>query len=96
MVSIFPRDRWVIVFNATFNNILDISWRSVLLVPEAGGPRDHNRPTASHSQTVSHNVVSSAPRNEQDSNSQHWWSQGLIAYQTITATTAPYTLIRMD
>jgi len=27
---------WVIVFNATFNNISVISWRSVLLVEEAG------------------------------------------------------------
>jgi hypothetical protein len=28
------------VFNATFNNISDISWRSVLLVEETGVPRD--------------------------------------------------------
>ena len=30
------------VFNATFNNISVISWRSVLLVEETGGPgEDH-------------------------------------------------------
>jgi len=28
----------VIVFNATFNNISGISWQSVLLVEETGGP----------------------------------------------------------
>ena len=29
---------WFIVFNATFNNISVISWRSVLLVEETGVP----------------------------------------------------------
>jgi len=29
---------WFMVFNATFNNISVISWRSVLLVEETGGP----------------------------------------------------------
>jgi hypothetical protein len=31
-------DGWFIVFNATFINISDISWRSVLLVEETGVP----------------------------------------------------------
>ena len=31
------------VFNATFNNISDISWRSVLLVEETGVPRENHR-----------------------------------------------------
>jgi hypothetical protein len=31
----------VLVFNATFNNISDISWRSVLLVEETGVPREN-------------------------------------------------------
>jgi hypothetical protein len=35
----------VMVFNATFNNISVISWRSVLFVDEAGG---NHRPVASH------------------------------------------------
>jgi hypothetical protein len=49
------------VFNATFNNISAISWRSVLLVEETGVPGE-NRPDASHWQTLSHNVVLSTPR----------------------------------
>ena len=45
------------VFNATFNNISVISWRSVLLVEETGGPEENHRPVGSHWQTLSHNVV---------------------------------------
>jgi hypothetical protein len=45
------------VFNATFNNISVISWQSVLLVEETGGPGENKRPVASHWQTLSHNVV---------------------------------------
>jgi hypothetical protein len=36
MLRILQRDVWVVVFNATFKNISDISWRSVLLVEETG------------------------------------------------------------
>jgi hypothetical protein len=36
------------VFNTTFNNISAISWRSVLLVEEIGGPGENHRPVASH------------------------------------------------
>jgi hypothetical protein len=43
------------VFNATFNNISVISWRSVLLVEETGVPGENHRPLASHWQTLSHN-----------------------------------------
>ena len=43
------------VFNATFNNISVISWRSVLLVEKTGVPRENHRPVASHWQTLSHN-----------------------------------------
>jgi hypothetical protein len=50
------------VFNATFNNILVISWRSVLLVGGTGVPGENHRPAASHCQTLSHNVLSSTPR----------------------------------
>ena len=38
----------LMVFNATFNNISVISWQSVLLVEEIGGPRENHRPVASH------------------------------------------------
>ena len=58
------------VFNATFNNISVISWRSVVLVEETGVPGENHRPVASHLQTLSHNLVSSTPRHERSSNSQ--------------------------
>ena len=35
-------------FNAIFNNISVISWESVLLREETGGPRGNHRPAASH------------------------------------------------
>jgi hypothetical protein len=37
-----------LVFNATFNNILAISWQSVLLVEENGVPGENHRPASSH------------------------------------------------
>ena len=58
------------VFNATFNNILVISWRSVLFVEETWVPGENHWPVASHWQTLSHNVVSSTSRLCKDSNSQ--------------------------
>jgi len=36
------------VFNATFNNISVISWKSVLLVEETGVRTENHRPAASH------------------------------------------------
>jgi hypothetical protein len=39
-----------------------ISWRSVSLVEETIIPREIHRPVASHSPTLSHNVISSRPR----------------------------------
>jgi hypothetical protein len=38
----------LMVFNATFNDISVISWRSVLLVEETGGPGEKHRPVAGH------------------------------------------------
>ena len=58
------------VLNSTFNNISAISWQSVLLVEETGVSRENHQTAASHSQTLSYNVVSSTPRHEQGSNSQ--------------------------
>jgi hypothetical protein len=43
-----PTMAWFTMFNATFNNISVISWRSVLLVEEAGVPGENRRPVASH------------------------------------------------
>jgi len=65
----------VMVFNATSNNNSAISWRSLLLVEETGGSGENHRPTASHWQTLSYNVVSSPPRHERESNFRgvrHW------------------------
>ena len=39
---------WFMVFNANFNNISVISWRSDLLVEETGVPGENHRPVASH------------------------------------------------
>jgi len=36
------------MFNATFNNISAILWRSVLLVEETRAPGENHRPAASH------------------------------------------------
>jgi len=41
-----------LVFNATFNNISAISWRSVLLVEETRVPGEHHQPVASHSDSL--------------------------------------------
>ena len=49
------------VFNATFNNISIISWRSVLLVEETGIPGENHQSAVNHRQTLSHDVVSSTP-----------------------------------
>ena len=42
---------------SNFNNILVISWRSVLLVEETWVPAEKLRPVASHWQTLLYNVV---------------------------------------
>jgi len=39
------------VFNATFNNILVISWWTVLLVEETGVPGENHTPAANHWQS---------------------------------------------
>ena len=56
---------WFKVFNATFNNISVISWRSVLFAEETGVPGENPRPVTFNWQTFSHNVVSCTPRHEQ-------------------------------
>ena len=60
----------VTVFNATFNDISAILWQSVIMVEETRVSGENHRPDASHCPTLSHNIVSSTPRHEQDSNSQ--------------------------
>ena len=60
------------LFNATFNNISikNVYRGAVFLVEKSGVHRETHRPATSHRQTLSHNVVSSTPRHERDSNSQ--------------------------
>ena len=60
---------WFMVFSTTFNNILVISWRSVLLVEKTEVPWENHRPVASHWQALSHNVVSSTHNFSGD---KHW------------------------
>ena len=38
----------IMMFNATFNNVSSMSWRSVLLVEETRVPGENHRPAASH------------------------------------------------
>lgn len=38
----------VMMFNATFNNITAISWRTVLLVEQTGVREENRRPAQSH------------------------------------------------
>jgi hypothetical protein len=52
------------VLSATFSNISAISCRTVLLVEETGIPGVSNQPAVSHCQTLSHNIVSTTPRQE--------------------------------
>jgi len=54
------------VFKAIFNNILAISWLSVLLVEETGVRGENHRPAASHWHILSHNMVSCMPRHYRD------------------------------
>jgi hypothetical protein len=74
----------VMVFNATFNNISVISWRSVVLVEETG---ENHRSVASHWQTLSHLALSGI-------RTLVMTGTGCIGshkpyYHTITTTTAP-------
>ena len=84
------------VFNATFNNISVVSWRSVLLVEETGLPVETTDLPQVTDKHLSHNVVSSAPHNKRDSN---MITLAVICtdctgsyksnYQTLMTTTAP-------
>jgi len=55
------------VFNTTFNNISDMLWLSVSLVEKCGEKTTDLLQVTD--KLLSHNVVSSTPRHERDSNS---------------------------
>jgi hypothetical protein len=51
LFNVFNQSRFglvLLVFNATFNIISAMSWRSVLLVEETGVPDENHQPVASH------------------------------------------------
>jgi hypothetical protein len=60
----------VMMFNATFNNISLISWRSVLLGEGTGILGVNYQPVTSHGKTLSHTVASGTPHHQRDLNSQ--------------------------
>jgi hypothetical protein len=89
----------LMVHNATFNNILVISWRSVLLVEETGGPGENHRTVASHWQTCSHNVVHLALIEIRTHNFVVIGTDCIGScksnYHVIMATTAPYSMYEL-
>jgi hypothetical protein len=46
-----------LIFNATFSNIIAISWLSILLVEDTGVSVENHRPVGSHWQTLSHTII---------------------------------------
>jgi len=63
------------VFNAIFNNISVMSWRSVLLVEETGVPEENQWTSASHCQTLSRKVVSTTHRRSRIINIYYFFSK---------------------
>ena len=70
--------KWPMVFNATFNNISVISWRSVLLVEETGLPSENNQPATSHKQTLLHTT---APNRQQRGHRKPSYSKSSPGYE---------------
>jgi hypothetical protein len=62
----------IMIFNATFNNISIISWQSALLVEETGVHGGNHWSVASHCETLSHIVASTAPRMNAI-RTHNWW-----------------------
>jgi hypothetical protein len=84
----------LMVFNATFNNISVISWRSVLLVEETGGPRENHRPQVQVTNKLYHIMLYTSPWSIFELTTSVVIGTDCIGscksnYHTITATTAP-------
>ena len=79
----------LMVFNATFNNISAMSWRSVLLVEETGGPEEDQV-----TDKLYHKVLCTSPWSRFELTTLVMIGTDCIGscksnYHTITATTAP-------
>jgi len=83
----------LMVFNATLNNISVISWRSVLLMKETGGPGKNHRSVASHWQTLSHNAVHLALVEIRTHNTSGCIGSFKSNYNTGTTTTDPNIIV---
>ena len=86
------------VFNATFNNILVILWRSVLLMEETRGHGENHWPVASHWQFY-HIMLYPAPWSRFDLTTSVVIGTDCICscksiYHAITAMTSPWILIK--
>jgi hypothetical protein len=84
----------LMVFNATFNNISVISWRSALLVEETGGPGENHRPVASLTDKLYHIMLYTSPWSRFELTTSVVIGTGCIgscksSYHKITATTSP-------
>jgi hypothetical protein len=77
------------VFNATFDTISVISWRSVLSMEETGVTGEKQRSAASNWQTLSHKVVSSTPRLSQIRNHNILTLTALVVVNPTTIRSRP-------
>ena len=83
------------MFNATFNNISTISWRSVVLVEETGVPEENHRPVVSR-QNFLYRVHLALMEFELITLvmiGTDWIGSYKSNYHTITTTTAPIIFI---
>ena len=81
-----------IVFSATFNNISVISWRSVLLVEENGGPGENHQPVSQVTDKLYHIMVYTSPTSVVIGTD--CIGNCKSNYYAITATTVPWTRLK--
>ena len=83
------------VFNATFNNISVISWQSVLLMEETGGPGKNHWSVASHWHSYDHDGpnYNSTWRIYDSHNISGCIGSFKSNYHTVTTTTDPIVIV---